>query len=114
MTRNIPFALLITIAFVAACNEHSNADDGSKFATGQVWKYKNRPGEDSSTLTILRIEYYAQDTIVHIRVDGVNVYSPKAMGGYTHSLLHLPYSPEALRKSVTVLQGKTDQIPDFA
>jgi hypothetical protein len=114
MTRYITYALFITLAIIAACNEQTKPDDGSKFATGQVWKYKNRPGEDSSTLTILRIEYYATDTIVHIRVDGVNVYSPKAAGGYTHSILHLPYSPEALRNSVTVLKGKNEHIPDFS
>ncbi|MHC8332010.1 hypothetical protein [Pseudomonas sp. LB3P25] len=38
---------------------------------GDIWAYKNRPGEDASTLTILRIENYPKlGKVVHIRVDG--------------------------------------------
>ena len=67
-----------------------------KFKVGQVWKYNNRLGEDSSTLTILKIEKYEKgDTIIHIRVDGVKIYSPQAATGYSDFIGHLPFSEKA-------------------
>ncbi|MFL9481574.1 hypothetical protein ACI6Q2_02275 [Chitinophagaceae bacterium LWZ2-11] len=62
--------------FFTSCNgqnEEKNKDietSSDKFRVGQVWKYNNRAGEDSSTLTILKIEKYEKgDTIIHIRID---------------------------------------------
>ena len=86
-----------------------------KFKVGQVWKYTNRNGEDSSTLTILKIEKYEKgDTIIHIRVDGVKIYSPQAPTGYSSFIGHLPFSEKAISKSVTELVGQNNNLPEFA
>ena len=44
----------------------------STYSPGQVWSYKTRPGESSSTVTILRVETTPKiGTIIHVRIDGV-------------------------------------------
>lgn len=86
-----------------------------KFKVRQVWKYANRNGEDSSTLTILKIEKYEKgDTIIHIRVDNVKINSPQSATGYTNFIGHLPYSEIAISKSVTSLVGQNENLPDFS
>jgi hypothetical protein len=86
-----------------------------KFKVGQVWQYKNRAGEDGSTLTILKIEKYEKgDTIIHIRVDGIKIHNPHVPAGYTDNIGHLPFSEKALAKCVTKLIGQTGNLPDFA
>ena len=86
-----------------------------KFKVRQVWKYANRNGEDSSTLTILEIEKYEKgDTIIHIRVDNVKINSPQSATGYTNFIGHLPYSEIAISKSVTSLVGQNENLPDFS
>lgn len=86
-----------------------------KFKIGQVWKYSNRPGEDSSTLTILKIEKYEKgDTIIHIRVDGIKLYNPNVTGGYSNFIGHLPFSEKIISKSVTKLVEENKNLPDFS
>jgi hypothetical protein len=120
MTRHL---LTIFIAglfsFFAGCKDQNKKQQQStmteKFEVGQVWKYANRDGEDSSTLTILKIEKYVKgDTIIHIRVDGIKIYSPQAATGYTNYIGHLPFSEKAIAKSVTELVGQNDELPDFS
>jgi hypothetical protein len=73
---------------------------GSTFQPGQVWHYRTRAGEDSSTLTVLKVETHPKTgVIVHIGVSGVHVATPG--GGSTSELGHLPLSEDALRRSVT-------------
>jgi hypothetical protein len=86
-----------------------------KFKVGQVWKYNNRLGEDSSTLIILKIEKYEKDaTIIHIRVDGIKLYNPNVAGRYSDFIGHLPFSEKTISKSVTRLVGQNNNLPDFS
>ena len=86
-----------------------------KFKVGQVWKYSNRRGEDTSTLTVLKIEEYEKgDTIIHIRVDGIRLYNPHVAGGYSDFIGHLPFSEKAISRSATRLAGQIDNLPDFS
>jgi hypothetical protein len=88
--------------------------DLTKFNVGEIWKYKNRPGEDSSTLTILKIEKYEKgDTIIHVRIDGIKLFNPNAPGGYSNSLGHLPFSEKVISGAVTRLVGQAEVLPDF-
>jgi hypothetical protein len=85
-----------------------------KFKVGQVWKYNNRFGEDSSTLTILKTEKYEKDTIIHIRVDGIKLYNPNVAGHYSDFIGHLPFSEKAISRSVTRLVGQNNNLSDFS
>ena len=104
--RSLVFRFLSAAALLlcAACS--SNGGEmlreyaGSTFRPGQVWRYHTRPGEDSSTLTVLRVETHpTAGVVVHIAVDGVRVRTPA--GGTATELGHLPLAEEALRRSVT-------------
>ena len=109
------------LSFLMSCtgqtkDKKQNIDINSdKFKVGQVWKFDNRVGEDSATLTILKIEKYEKgDTIIHIRVDGVKMYNPKVASGYSNDIGHLPFSQKSIEKSVTKLVGQKDKLPDFS
>lgn len=85
------------------------------FKAGQVWNYATRNGEESSTLTILKIEKYDNgDIIVHIRVDSVKIHSAQSATGYTSFIGHLPYSEKAISNSITKLAGQNENLPDFS
>jgi len=46
-------------------------------------------------------------------VRGVHVKNPRAPEGFNDSLQHLPFSEEAISKSVTILVGKTKDLPAY-
>ena len=84
------------------------------FSVGQVWKYKARPHESDSEITIVALDSDEElGSIVHIYVADVDIPNPKAPGGKTLFIGHLPYAEEALRGSVTELVGTADSLPDF-
>lgn len=81
---------------------------------GDIWGYNTRPGEEASTLTILKIERYPHyGTVAHIRVDGIRMINPVTGGEFT-AMPHLPFQAEALQRSLTRRVGETAQIPDFS
>ncbi|MHC8396192.1 hypothetical protein ACYZT8_21495 [Pseudomonas sp. LB3P93] len=76
--------------------------------------YKNRPGEDGSTLTILKIENYPKlGKVVHIRVDGFRLINP-VTGNEFNEMPHLPFQAKAIERSITHRVGNTSEIPDFS
>ncbi|KAA0984403.1 hypothetical protein FQ187_09800 [Pseudomonas sp. ANT_J28] len=81
---------------------------------GDIWAYKNRPGEDGSTLTILKIENYPKlGKVVHIRVDGFRMINP-VTGKEFNDMPHLPFQAKALERSLANRVGETSEIPDFS
>lgn len=111
--------LIVVAGLLTGCTEQTapmkQSTTHQSFKAGQIWKYDNRPGEDHSLLTILKVEQYEQaDSIIHIRVDDVKIYSPGSPGGYIDHIGHLPFSEKSLAASVTTLVGTKDTIPDFA
>ena len=84
------------------------------FSVGQVWKYKARPHESTSEITIVAMDSDKElGSIVHIYVADVDIPNPKAPEGKTSFIGHLPYSAEALQESVTELVGTADSLPDY-
>ena len=84
------------------------------FSVGQVWKYKARPHEGESEITIVALDSDEElGSIVHIYVADVDIPNPKAPGGKTLFIGDLPSAEEALRGSVTELVGTADSLPDF-
>jgi hypothetical protein len=122
MTRLTLFILMTgCLSFLTNCKgpnkeKSNNMETASgKFQVGQVWKYNNRPGEDSSTLTVLKIEKYEKgDTIIHIRVDGIKLYNPNVASGYSNSIEHLPFSEKVISISAAKLVGQNNNLPDFS
>ncbi|HEX9511661.1 MAG TPA: hypothetical protein VF939_14325 [Puia sp.] len=119
MNRNLVIMMAGLFSFLSGCKGQGRKAEEffsiGKFKVGQIWKYDNREGEDSSTLTILKLEKYdVGDTIIHIRVDGLNIYNPQSTAGKTTEIGHLPYSEKALSKCVTKLVGQNNNLPDFS
>ena len=84
------------------------------FSVGQVWKYKARPHESASEITIVAMDSDKElGSIVHIYVADVDIPNPKAPAGKTSFIGHLPYNAEALQESVTELVGTADSLPDY-
>ena len=73
------------------------------FAPGQRWAYRTRPGEEDSTLVILRRELLGERAALHVQLQGLRLQNPLLEGGVQTFLGHLPVSEEAVRASVTQL-----------
>lgn len=82
---------------------------GSRYAEGQVWEYRTRPGEEGSLLKIQRVELPPGTgpgaEIYHISIIGLH------LNGQTE-LQHAPVSREALDASVTRLSDSRVAFPD--
>ena len=83
-------------------------------AAGQVWTYHTRPGEEASRIIICRVEAHPKlGQIVHIHVSGVRLKNKHAPGGSSDQIGHMPYSGEALRKSLTKLESSGAALPAY-
>jgi len=84
------------------------------FAAGQVWTYHTRPGEEASRIVICRVEPDPNlGQIVHIHVRGLRLLNKHAPSGSSDTVGHMPYSGEALRKSLTRLESTGTALPAF-
>lgn len=85
-----------------------------KYSPGQVWAYRTRPGEERSTLTVLRVEPAKRfGTIVHVAVDGLAIRNPNAPGGVIERAAHLPFAKEALDRSVVRPLRESGPLPEY-
>ena len=116
-TRPIPlhgrrvFCAALAFGLVAAgCRrrqETAIADpNSSSFRPGQRFSYRTRPGEESSTLTVIRVEAARTlGVIVHVSVEGLKMKSPRSPTGVAETIGHMPFSEAAVQRSVTALVG---------
>jgi hypothetical protein len=120
MKRIVAFALLAAVLPPLTDRAQENprpcptpeAARDTKFAPGQVWEYKTREHEKSSTLTILKIESLPRvGTIIHVRVDGVRLRNCTD-GPEPDKFEHMPFSRDAVGRSVTKML-KEGKVPDF-
>jgi hypothetical protein len=87
--------------------------DDTTYKPGQVWSYKNRPGEDASTITILRVESTPKlGLIVHVRIDKFRLENCKGNTGDS-TMDHAPFAKAAIDNSVVKLLRTEKDIPDF-
>jgi len=85
----------------------------STYSPGQVWSYKARPGEGSSTVTILRVETLPKvGVIIHVRIDGVHFKNCKG-GPAPTSIEHAPFTRVAIDRSVLRPLKTVPKLPKF-
>ena len=85
----------------------------AKYSPGQVWSYHTRKGEESSTITVLRVESLPKvGVIVHVRVDGIRLKNCSG-GPSPMSIGHSPISKDALDRSVTTMLKQGLAVPDY-
>jgi hypothetical protein len=95
-----------------ACAVPAIASD-DRFQPGQVWSYKARTGESSSTLTILRLESLPKvGIVIHVRVDGIHFKSCSG-GPEPNHIQHAPFSRQAIADSVIQLLSTSSKIPEY-
>ena len=92
----------------------TGTDQDDKYKVGQIWQYHTRKGEEKSTLTIVAVERHKKlGRIINIHVGGLRVKNPNADNGFSGEIQHLPFSKEAVDKSVTKLVGTAKQLPEY-
>lgn len=82
------------------------------FEAGQVWTYKCRKQDKGSTLTVIKVEKQAGKTIVHVRLEGINIENPGKPHELLHTAAHLPIDGDAVSQSVLKLLRTNAPIPD--
>ena len=107
----------LTVTSVSAdqpkCATPAVVDDAT-YKPGQVWSYKTRPGDEESTVTILRVESTPKlGIIVHVRVDKFKLENCSGNKGDS-SMDHAPFARAAIDKSVVKLLRTEKDIPDFS
>ena len=114
LMKSILILLLFTV--LLSCNRQSKImlidTTDSKFKVGQVWKYKTRPNEENSRLTIAKVENEPKNgNIIHITVTNLKIKNPHASSGYTDLIGRMPLAESAVAESATEL---SNEMPDLS
>lgn len=82
----------------------------TKFAAGQIWKYKNRKDEDESRIIVGRVDTEDEDLgpVIHISITELKIPNPTAPDGLTKFVGHMPFDNETLEESVTELISENE------
>ena len=105
-------AAKIVTALLALLSGSRVAHADAQFRPGQKWGYHTRPGDEGSTLIILKIEELPKlGVVVHIAVDGARF---RSRNGASTPIGHLSFARAAVAASVTKLLADKVSIPDFA
>ena len=87
--------------------------NAAELQPGQVWSYRTRPGEVTSTLTVLKVEQYKDlGRVVHIRIDSIQIRNP-LKGNIVTDIPHLPFKEFAVQQSITKLVRTVPSLPEF-
>jgi hypothetical protein len=106
--KRMRFLFTITCFFIL-----SSVANAVQFEPGQVWKYKTRPQERRSTLTVVRVDKIGDTRVIHVSLVGLKMKNPRKEEGVSETVSDLPISREALQQSVTDLVGVSDTLPDY-
>lgn len=113
-TSSGSWTFVCALLVFTSCGSPDEKQNAEKFIPGQIWHYDTRPGEEGSTLTILKIDSFPEDgKVVHIRLDDLNVKNPNIPDGFAHEAEHLPMKWASLDSSVTTLISEGNTVPPF-
>src|SRR6266513_4745920 len=102
LSREIHLSSLLLMVAMADCSKSETKSmfkdtDKSEFKVGQVWNYRTRPGEENSTLVVLKVETApGWKTIVHVGVTGLKI---KTSRGIQYTIPHMPFDEAAEKNS---------------
>ena len=111
MNRRLIFTILLIAIVLTAITGCSSSEEigvisttGSNFEVGQVWRYQTRPGEEKSTIIIVKVESDKTiGNIIHISINGLKISNPQVEGGFNEHVPHMPFSEDAIENSVIEL-----------
>jgi len=113
--RNILSAVGMGSASDSAGQPRPKPASSSRFEAGQVWRFRARPHEVNSRVTVGKIETIPKiGTIVHVKLSGLRLKNPHAPGGVAPEVLHIPTTEQALSASVDELIGEAADLEGFA
>src|SRR5260221_695182 len=116
MPKKLPY-ILSALVFIGCDRSTQSSTTGNAmypFTPGQVWTYNTRPGEEASRIVICRVDADPKlGQIVHIHVNGLRLKNKHLPGGFSDQIGHMPYSGDALHKSVTKLESTSAALPTF-
>jgi hypothetical protein len=108
---------VVALASVAALlGIRASAAEAAKkeLAVGQVWKYRTRPGEENSRVTIGKIEELETfGTVVHVSLSGLKVKNASAPQGTMSVMGHAPVAQAQVVASVTELTSDPAYLESF-
>ncbi|MEO6463208.1 MAG: hypothetical protein ABIP29_09045 [Candidatus Eisenbacteria bacterium] len=88
--------------------------NASRFAAGQVWRYRTRPGEEGSRAIVGRVETDDEgEVIVHVKLTHLRMVTPHAPEGYYPSLSHIPVAEESFADSITAPLAESPDLAEF-
>jgi len=86
----------------------------NKFVAGQVWSYETRQQEHKSKLTVLKVDYFEDAIVVHIRLENIKLKDADAPQGIRTTVPHMAFLQTALEQSVIKLISKNSRVPEFS
>ena len=90
------------------------SDKPTNYGERQKWAYKTRPGEESSTVIINKVEAHPKlGNIYQISVTGIRIKNPAGQRGVQVELPHFPVSLTTLEQSLTNFIGQTKPTPGY-
>ena|SRR5688572_15182919 len=110
--RSVLLALLF-VASLPGCKKDSPLKDVAdpEYRVGQRWSYWARPGEETSTFIIEKVESHAKwGTVIHVGLDNLKLIKDKKT---TSAIIHLPFSREAIEKSKAKKVEDDANLPPF-
>jgi hypothetical protein len=119
MKTRLRFILLAILTLgLGACSREPEMTlkdtDRSGFKVGQEWSYKTRPGEEQSTFVVVKVEEAGgSGIIVHISLKGLKVKNVKDPEKPSGTISHMPFTEEALKRSVLRVVNEHATLPAF-
>jgi hypothetical protein len=108
------FAVLFLVTILGISCSSSSDEEIIQFQAGQKWRFSGRLQDPEPILIILKIEPGEKTSnIIHISVTGIHINNPKAPGGFTSDIAHLPFDEATLRKNVTEFLSRDNSLPEF-
>lgn len=112
--RCLTLILALALPRTVLCQSAGGTSSMPAIAVGQEWHYHTRPGEETSTLVILRLETDSSyGDIVHIAIHGLHIKNARRPDGENTELPHAPISRAALIPSLTTLAAASVPVPDY-
>jgi len=106
MQANVSFAFITDFEF--------DDDQQNSFIAGQVWSYETRLHEQKSKLTVLKVDYFENAVVVHIRLDNIKLQDPEESEGMITVVPHMAFLQKALMKSVIKVLDNNHRLPEFS
>ncbi len=108
----VVFSSNVSYAYIA--KQQIAVEQQSGFMAGQVWSYETRSHEKKSKLTVLKVDYFEDAVVVHIRLEGIKLLDPTEPHGFRTIVPHMAFLQTALQQSVIELVSDNKRLPEFS